>query len=243
MYPATTKLRRSFSEKTNYVLRVSLGDGGVWPRAVAREACPVFGQIVASRLTSMSSFRVKVYDFAQHTRAAMLSVAADGSFTGPEVPVGLYTITVLTIRDEQIVEQMVQIRPGITPITLRLPRHCGSQPPSGAVSLTHLSHHVPSRALKAFERAQQEARSGDRAASFAHLQDALAADPDFFEARVNLGAAYMARNEPKQASDQFAYAVRLDSFLGAGLDQFGIRAVAHWRGRLCGRVGTACAAI
>ncbi len=38
----------------------------------------------------------------------------------------------------------------------------------------------------------------------------MAADPDFFEAHLNLGAAYMARNEPRQASEQFTDAVKLD---------------------------------
>ena len=64
--------------------------------------------------------------------------------------------------------------------------------------------------MKAFGRSQQAARSGDQAAWVQHLQEALAADPDFFEAHLNLGAAYMARNEPRQASEQFGDAVRLD---------------------------------
>jgi tetratricopeptide (TPR) repeat protein len=177
---------------------------------LAPPTCSVSGQVVASQPTNLTSLRVQVYDLVQHTRVAMVPVMTDGSFRGPAIDQVQYMISLVTDRDEQIVETMVQMTPGCAPITLRLPEESGSKPVSGTVSLSRLAHHVPARAVKAFQRSQQAARSGDQTAWFQHLQEALAADPYFFEAHVNLGAAYMARNEPRQASEQFAHALKLD---------------------------------
>lgn len=173
-------------------------------------ACSVSGQVVASHPTNLNSFRVQVSDLVQHTRVAIVPVMTDGSFTGPAIPLAQYMISVVTDRDEPIVEQMVQITRGCAPITLRLPEESGSKPASGTVSFSRLAHRVPAKAVKAFRRSQQASRSGDQAASLEDLQEALAADPDFFEAHLNLGAAYMAQNDPRQASIQFADAVKLD---------------------------------
>jgi Tfp pilus assembly protein PilF len=168
--------------------------------------CSVSGLVVASQPINLTSLRVQVYDLVQHSRVAMV----------PQVELAQYMISVVTDRDEQIVETMVQIAPGCAPITLRLPAGSGSKPVSGAVSYSRLAHRVPGRAVKAFRRSQQAARSGDPTAWVQHLEEALAADPDFFEAHLNLGAAYMARNEPKRASEQFGDAVKLDPSSVAG---------------------------
>ena len=146
----------------------------------------------------------------QHLKMAAIQVMVEGSFSGPAMPSGQYTVSVVNDRGEQLVEQMTQVTPGCSPLTLRLPEESGSRPSTGSVSMSRLAHRVQPRPVKEFRRSQRAARSGDTAALFEHLKEAVAADPDFFEARINLGAAYMDRNDPREASRQFSDAVRLD---------------------------------
>ena len=61
---------------------------------------------------------------------------------------------------------------------------------SETVTLHELSHHVPGRAVKEYQRAVKAANEGDLENAVAHYHKAIAADPEFLPAINSLGVTY-----------------------------------------------------
>ena len=210
LYPVITTAGSSLAMKKQILVYVCLLVSEVLGQAQTSSTCRLSGQVVAHQKTDLSVFRVEAYDLSQHSHVASATLTMDGSFSLPALPVERYRIDVVNTRNEPIAESIVEVTPACPSVTLALPDGPSQKPASGAVSISHLSHRVPKEALKEFRRSQKAADDGDMAANFEHLQKALDADPEFVEAYLNLGAAYMARNEPRQASEQFSRALKLD---------------------------------
>jgi len=86
------------------------------------------------------------------------------------------------------------------------------QPPvaTGTVSVSSLRHAVPKRAVKDFNRARKLAASGKLLDAAQELEKALALDPDFEEARENLGGLYLRLGRPAEAEPHLRRAIELD---------------------------------
>jgi tetratricopeptide (TPR) repeat protein len=88
--------------------------------------------------------------------------------------------------------------------------HCDRLPASKTMSLHELSHHVPGRAVKEYERALKAANEGEKENSIPHYQKAIAADPEFLAAINNLGITYLDLNRVDVAIEQFTKAIAMD---------------------------------
>jgi tetratricopeptide (TPR) repeat protein len=96
------------------------------------------------------------------------------------------------------------------------PRFVGNRlPASETVTLHELSHHVPGRAVKEFERAQKATNEGEKERAIAHYQKAIAADPEFLAAINNLGVTYFDLNRVDVAIEQFTKAIAVDPHAAA----------------------------
>jgi tetratricopeptide (TPR) repeat protein len=86
------------------------------------------------------------------------------------------------------------------------------QPPvaTGTVSVSSLRHAVPKPAVKDFNRARKLAASGKLLDAAQELEKALALDPDFEEARENLGGLYLRLGRPAEAEPHLRRAIELD---------------------------------
>jgi tetratricopeptide (TPR) repeat protein len=70
--------------------------------------------------------------------------------------------------------------------------------------------HIPSKAIKEFERSEKAFRSGDLRTSTEHLQNALQIYPDFIQAHNSLGVRFMQLGEYQRALSEHEAAVALD---------------------------------
>src|SRR5437879_10808088 len=73
------------------------------------------------------------------------------------------------------------------------------RPIGGTVSVSRLRHQVPAKARNELARSEREVRRGRLQSSVAHLQKAVAIDPDYMEAHNNLGARYIALGDNERA--------------------------------------------
>ena len=97
---------------------------------------------------------------------------------------------------------------GQTPVELFQP---GQTTESATISLAHLRHKIPGKALAAFSRALKLARHREWQQGARELEAAVAADPDFSDAHGNLGVHYMMLHQVNQAIVEFRRAIALDS--------------------------------
>jgi len=81
---------------------------------------------------------------------------------------------------------------------------------SATVTLHDLSHHVPRRAVKEYERALKATGKGEKENAIAYLHKALAADPEFVAALNDLGVVYLKVNRVEVAIEQFTKAIAVD---------------------------------
>ena len=81
---------------------------------------------------------------------------------------------------------------------------------SKTVTLHELSHRVPGRAVKEYERALKVANEGEKENAIAYFQKAIAADPKFVAAINNLGVTYLGLNRVDLAIEQFIKAITVD---------------------------------
>jgi Tfp pilus assembly protein PilF len=95
---------------------------------------------------------------------------------------------------------------------IRLRAESSPPPPAahnaGAVSVTQL--HIPSKAVKEFERSQKAFRSGDIRSSAQHLQKALQIYPDYIEAHNVLGLCFVHFGEYHKALAEHETALSID---------------------------------
>ena len=81
---------------------------------------------------------------------------------------------------------------------------------SDIVTLHELSHQVPGKAAKEYERASKAVQMGDLEAAIQHYKKAIAIDPEFCAAINNLGSAYLRVNGTDLAIEQFNKAIAVD---------------------------------
>jgi tetratricopeptide (TPR) repeat protein len=100
----------------------------------------------------------------------------------------------------------------------------------GVTSAQLLLHKVPKQAKKAFERAAKLSKARKHAEAARELERAIAVDPGFAEAHVNLGAQYYLLNRLQDAQRLLRRATELDPSSAGGFSN--LAAVELLRGDL-----------
>jgi len=78
------------------------------------------------------------------------------------------------------------------------------------VTLNKLSHHVPGRAAREYERAHRDLDKGSIEKAIPHLETAIAIDPDFSAALNDLGTSYIMLRRVDSAIEQLTKAIAVD---------------------------------
>jgi tetratricopeptide (TPR) repeat protein len=89
-----------------------------------------------------------------------------------------------------------------------IPRPNDNPPPSGTISANILKHKVPAKAEKAFNKGLRAVEKKNTEEAIRHFQQAVTIDPEFYEARNNLGGQYIAMGKPEPAASEFEELVR-----------------------------------
>ncbi len=123
------------------------------------------------------------------------AVATSGSFEFRDVRAGTYTL--------RLCEQIVEIRPFTGELSIRLPKRPVARPVSGTISVRELQRPSRPKAFRAFVEAQRAREAGHGTEAMRKLEQALRIDPDYAEARCNLGSEYVRQGRYPQALEQF----------------------------------------
>jgi tetratricopeptide (TPR) repeat protein len=118
------------------------------------------------------------------------------------------SVPVLTPLDNQ---QVILFDPNLPPAILTSQAEV-----AGVTSVQRLLHKVPKQAKKAFERAAKLSKTHKNAEAAQALEQAVAADPGFADAYINLGAQYYLLRRPQDAEKMLRRAIELDPASSAG---------------------------
>jgi Flp pilus assembly protein TadD len=86
-----------------------------------------------------------------------------------------------------------------------------NQKPLEPVSVQSLQHRVPKSARKAYDRGEKMAGKGDSRGATQEFEEAVALDPDYTDAHINLGVQYMDQQRFQEAEVEMRRAIALDS--------------------------------
>ena len=134
-------------------------------------------------------------------------VASSGLFEFRDVKSGTYTLRLTTLGGDLICQEIVNILPFTGELSIRLPKLPTARPISGTISVRDLQHPTQPRAFRAFVEAQRARQAGRAAEATRKLELALRLDPDYAEARCNLGVEYIRQGHYPQALEQLEKAV------------------------------------
>jgi tetratricopeptide (TPR) repeat protein len=81
---------------------------------------------------------------------------------------------------------------------------------AGTVSVNELSHNIPGRALREWDRAQKARGRGQIPEAVAHLKKAVEIDPEFVAAHNNVAAILLFENRPADALEHLQTCTKLD---------------------------------
>ena len=159
---------------------------------------------------SADTFWVELYDDPSHLLAERVPVNRDGTFTVNAHSTQLYEVRVVTSHGARIASEHVQFRQG-QPLEIRLPKSMTDGPaPAGPISALRLAHKPVKAARRLLRESDSLAEHGNLAASAERLQQALAADPNWFEAWNNLGSRRLTLGRYAEAADAFRQALAID---------------------------------
>ena len=134
----------------------------------------------------------------------------NGDYELKQVPTGTYLLRITTERGEVIRELPVAVQGPVVSLETTLGGERREQAASGAVSARRLRHEVPKGAQREFARYQKSRAAEDWGSAEEHLRKALAADGEFLEAWVNLGAMHARQQRWEEAAAEFEQALVID---------------------------------
>jgi tetratricopeptide (TPR) repeat protein len=166
------------------------------------------GKIITT--ASTDTLWVELYEGNSHMLTERVPVNRDGTFTVTAQTTQMYEARVVTSHGTRIMSEHVQFRQG-QPVELRLPKSMteGARP-GGPISMARLAHKPPKAAKKFLQESESLAERGDLPGSAEHLQKALTADPQWFEAWNNLGSRRLMLRQYAEAAEAFRQALAID---------------------------------
>jgi len=122
----------------------------------------------------------------------------------------LYEVRVLTSHGARLTSEHIQFRQGQM-IEVHMPKSVMDvPPPGGPISAVRLGHKPGKAARKLFREASSLAAKGNLTESAVRIEQAVAADPNWFEAWNNLGGRRLALSQFSEAAEAFRHALSID---------------------------------
>lgn len=166
---------------------------------------------------SFDNLRVELMSRQNSNRSFASDIHWDGRFELRDVNEGVYEAQVVNLQGGVIKRTIVTVTAMATHQEIRLAIPCAEKQTSGGVSLRRLSHKPPKGAVKAMRKAGEAQQKGDVAEWEKQLRLATTIDPDYFEARNNLGAFLARANRTAEALNEFRAAMEIDPAAAAVL--------------------------
>ena len=168
----------------------------------------VRGHIICPPGTSFDTLVVRLTGSSAYIPSSF--VFPNGDFQFDSVATGSYLLELTDVSGNRITQQLVTVDENNTDLAIALPEFRGSRPITGTVSLFELSHKVPTKARKEVEAAEKAYSKKDMTACLRHLQAAVEIDPEYLEARRQLGLCYMRLEQPEKIIETFSEVLKRD---------------------------------
>ena len=185
-----------------------LAAAAVWGQVSTSKSITVRGEIVSSA-PLIGSWTVELGgNGAGISQSA--AVNADNTFEFPSATPGTYQLRVIAPSGKLCYEDYVTVNPNQT-LSIRLAddRPQANRSTGNTISLEQLSHKVPARAQKAFQKGEQAATKGNIDEARNCFRLAVTLDPEFVDAYNELGATEAQLNNLPEAATQFQKAIDL----------------------------------
>jgi len=174
---------------------------------------------VLARQRPLDHLQIQIVNLSNGMALATGLVRFDGEFELRELPQGNYEVRLVDQRREVLATRQVSI-PSYGSIDFKLEDAALSRA-GGAVSSYRLTHKVPSKARKSFERSEKEFKAGRSERALALVDEALAVDPEYADALHTRGvfhlgareysaATHYAAGQPEAAERSARQALRFD---------------------------------
>lgn len=191
----------------------------------SRELGDLHGVVVRTcenaQITSFDGMRVEVVNRQNLDRNHSGDVRWDGMFNIPDVREGVYEVQVMTLQGTILKHTIATVNAMSGSQELRLEIPCTEKPMRGSVSIRRLSHKPLKNAIKALRRAADAQAKGKMAEWEKQLRLATTIDPEYFEARNNLGVFLVRNNRSAEALAEFQAALEIDPSASAVLTNIG----------------------
>ncbi len=168
----------------------------------------VHGHVVCPPGTTLDTLVVRLTGASAYIPSSF--VYPNGDFQFDSVPTGSYLLELTDVSGNRITQQLVTVDDTNNDIAIQLPELRGSRPITGTVSVFELAHKVPGKAKKEVELAEKASSKKDMAACLRHLQAAVEIDPEYLEARRQLGFCYMRLEQPDKIIETFSEVLKRD---------------------------------
>jgi tetratricopeptide (TPR) repeat protein len=182
--------------------------------AQSRSSTAVQGTVVRecanSQDSGFDSLRVEIFNRPNSHGVQSADIRWDGRFEFHEVAEGVHEVQVVNLQGGVIRRTMLTVNTMGNPQELQLPIPCAEKQIAGSVSMRRLSHKATKEAVKALRKAGEAQRKGNVAEWEKYLLQAIALDPDFFEARNNMGVFLARNNRTAEALVEFRAAMEID---------------------------------
>jgi predicted Zn-dependent protease len=167
----------------------------------------VRGRVESDSTYFGSEYTVELLSQSRSSLPFQSAVSNDGAFQFRDVPSGGYVLRLSSIRGVVIAEQMVDLVGYTADLSIRMPNVAHERPGSGTVSVSDLQRKIPAKAFRAFAAAEREASSGHDLEAVRKLQKAIEVDPNYSDARCNLGVEFIHLKRYPEALEQFEKAI------------------------------------
>jgi tetratricopeptide (TPR) repeat protein len=166
------------------------------------------GEVIAEGEIRLQDLAVELkVDNEPHAERIFLTPS--GAFEFRNVAGGMHRLRVTTVHGETLREEFVHVGNDLAPVTIRL-RGAAAVRPGGIVSARRLAFKPSKFARKEWREAEKCIRRGDHAEAAQHLREAVEADPNYFEAHLNLGTALLMSGDAAGALAAYEKALEID---------------------------------
>jgi tetratricopeptide (TPR) repeat protein len=163
----------------------------------AENGMPISGRVHSSDKLELSLLQIQLHDPATGRIIAASQIRTDGSFQFPIVPIGFYELRIVTPGSG--IRLSKEIHTG-SPAFLDLQLTEKISPATNKpISAARLAHTTPAKAQKQIQAATKAFEKGDRSKAIEYLLNAVAIDPQNFDAISNLGALQLQERQPDKA--------------------------------------------
>jgi lipopolysaccharide biosynthesis regulator YciM len=181
-----------------------LSGAGVWAQANGARGVSVRGEIVPNTVTS-GSLTIEVSAHGGGTWES-IPIHADGSFDIRSIAPGMYDLRVVAFNGQIVHQEIVSITGSPQPLSIRLPESTtgsASRSVGSTISIAQLQHKIPAQAQKVFHKGEQAFAKHNLSQACDYYRQAVALDPEFIDARLQLGAAQSDLGQFSDAAEQY----------------------------------------